>query len=133
MFVCPDLIGKNNDWNHKDSVLRQHMDMHDLKQLVEEGWEVGSHGLNHINMKKYCESDLIEMLLDSKKMLEKDFGEVTSFCYPFGEYNEFIANTVSKVYSIAFSTSNGGDRWPLDRATIRRMTPEKLKLMIGDL
>ena len=131
VFVCPDLIGKQNDWNHKDPIVRQHMVEDELNELVANGWEIGSHGLNHVNLKRYSESELLEMLFTSKEMLEKNYGNVTSFCYPFGEYNDFISNTVGKVYSIAFSTNNGGTYWRADRYSIKRFTPEKLKRKLG--
>lgn len=131
VFVCPDLIGKQNDWNHKDPYIRKHMDINELNTLASSGWEIGSHGLNHVNLKRYNESELIEMLINSKEILEELFGKVDSFCYPFGEYNEFIANKVKKVYKVAFATSLGGNNLIKDRYMIRRMTPEEYKRMIG--
>ena len=50
VYMCPDLIGKDNSWNHKDSVVRKHMTGEMITTLCEYGWEIGSHGLSHINL-----------------------------------------------------------------------------------
>lgn len=125
VYICPDLIGKNNDWNHRDDTNRRHLDQKMIKKLVDSGWEVGSHGLSHINMLKLSEHELDKCLIESKKQLEK-YGKIESFCYPYGIFNNFIKEKVKKYYSNAFSVTIGGNDYNIDPYQITRLTPEEL-------
>lgn len=126
VYICPDLIGKSNDWNHKDEVNRWHLTHEMILQLVDSGWEIGSHGLSHMNLRRLSEQELLNNLIDSKKMLEI-YGTIESFCYPYGAFNGFIKDKVSKYYSNAFSVSIGGNNVESDLYQITRLTPEELK------
>jgi peptidoglycan/xylan/chitin deacetylase (PgdA/CDA1 family) len=125
IYICPDLIGKSNDWNHKDETNRWHLTHEMINNLVAEGWEVGSHGLSHINMRRLSEHELERSLIESKKLLEI-YGTIESFCYPYGAFNDFIKGKVSKYYSNAFSVSIGGNNVESDLYQITRLTPEEL-------
>ena len=133
VFVCPDHIGKFNYWNHRDEMLRKHMDLTMLKELQESGWEIGSHGMSHYNMLRLSESELEYSLVNSKKLLEKEFGEIKSFCYPYGIYNPYIRGLAGKYYKIAFAVDNGGTDFEMDRFQLTRMVPEKLKKLLERL
>ncbi len=125
VYVCPDLIGEDNSWNHRDDVNRRHLTHDMILKLVEEGWEIGSHGLSHMNMIRLSEHKLDECLIKSKKMLQ-GYGEIESFCYPYGIFNMFIKEKVRKHYSNAFSVTVGGCNYMNDLYQITRLTPEEL-------
>jgi peptidoglycan/xylan/chitin deacetylase (PgdA/CDA1 family) len=60
-----------------------------LRQLVSWGYEVGSHTVSHLNLKKASASEAQKQLCQSKNTLEEMIGggyEVTSLAVPFGEY-----------------------------------------------
>lgn len=125
VFVCPDLIGKNNSWNHRDDVNRKHLTHEMICRLVQEEWEIGSHGLSHINMLKLSEHELEDCLGKSKRMLSK-YDEIETFCYPYGIFNLFIKGKVKDYYKRAFSVEIGGTNYWDDPYQIVRYTPEKL-------
>lgn len=125
VYICPDLIGKNNLWNHRDEINRRHLDEKMVFALVESGWEIGSHGLSHMNMIRLSDHELEKCLFDSKDRLEK-FGKIDSFCYPYGVFNLFIKEKVKKYYSNAFSVTVGGNDYRNDMYQITRLTPEAL-------
>ena len=125
VFVCPDLIGKNNSWNHRDEVNRKHMSDEMICVLVDNGWEIGSHGLSHMNMIRLSEHELEMCLSESKKMLEK-YGNIDSYCYPYGIFNSFIKGKTKQYYSRAFSVDIGGSDCSKDLYQITRFTPEAL-------
>lgn len=127
VFVCPDLIGKNNDWNRRDIILRYHMDLNMLKLLKEYNWEIGSHGLGHYNLLRLSQIQLENNLNISKLNLEAMFGKVNCFCYPFGDFNLYIKGLVSKYYDFAFSVNIGGNNFENDRYQFIRLVPEELK------
>lgn len=125
VYVCPDLIGIDNYWNHKDPIVRQHLSNDMITKLVESGWEIGSHGLSHLNLLRLSEHELDDNLSRSKELLLR-FGNIDSFCYPYGSFNLFIKNRVKRYYKNAFSVSIGGNNYINDLFQITRLTPEEL-------
>ena len=130
VFVCPDLIGKSNDWNRRDEVVRFHMDKKMLAKLFSDGWEIGSHGLGHYNMLRLSQTELEKCIIGSKNILSAEFDDVKCFCYPYGEHKKFIRDMVSKFYDVAFSVSVGGNDWQRDRYQMTRIVPEELKKIL---
>jgi peptidoglycan/xylan/chitin deacetylase (PgdA/CDA1 family) len=60
-----------------------------LRQLVSWGYEVGSHTVSHLNLKKASTSEAQKQLYQSQRTLEQMVGggyEVVSLAAPFGEY-----------------------------------------------
>lgn len=60
-----------------------------LRQLVSWGYEVGSHTVSHLNLKKASASEAKKQLLQSQRTLEELIGgsyDVTTLAAPFGEY-----------------------------------------------
>ncbi len=60
-----------------------------LQQLVSWGYEVGSHTVSHLNLKKASTAEAQKQLYQSQSTLEEMMGggyEVTSLAAPFGEY-----------------------------------------------
>jgi peptidoglycan/xylan/chitin deacetylase (PgdA/CDA1 family) len=65
----------------------------DLKLLKNEGWEIGSHSLTHLDLEVSSNDTSQKQIIDSKKILEDELGiKVEFFCYPAGKYN---LNTIS--------------------------------------
>ncbi|HRK80937.1 MAG TPA: polysaccharide deacetylase family protein [Saprospiraceae bacterium] len=120
VFVCTDYFGQHNDWNFKDTVKRRHLTISELEEIKQNGWEIGSHGKSHKSFLRLSESELVDEICTSKAILEKHFGIVESFAYPYGDYNDYTMKIVSKNYSFAFSLSKGGTMNKIDNHQIRR-------------
>ena len=120
VFVCYDYIGKTNDWNLKDKKNRTHMNVFDLHALQKEGWEIGSHGLSHRSILKLSDEDLQNELSLSKQSLELEFGEIHSYAFPYGDYNEYCKSQAALFYKRAFALSQGGTLNGADNYQIRR-------------
>ena len=58
-------------------------------------------------------------------MLSK-YGEIETFCYPYGIFNMYIKGKVRNYYKRAFSVEIGGTNYWDDPYQIVRYTPEKL-------
>ena len=129
VFVCPDLISKRNDWNHRDNIVRFHMSEKMLHVLKDSGWEIGSHGLGHYILTRLSQTELENTFISSREALSKLFGydEIKTFCYPYGEHREYIRKLVSKYYDAAFSVNVGGCNLQRDRFQLTRIVPEELK------
>lgn len=66
----------------------------ELKELIENGWEVGSHGMTHTELTQnhaLVRSEILQSRLDLNKALGI---KVFSFAYPFGSLDWYISNKV---------------------------------------
>ncbi|RRD57545.1 polysaccharide deacetylase family protein [Tannerella forsythia] len=120
IYVCTEYVGKYNNWNYKDRVKRIHLDYDELKMLIKEGWEIGSHGVSHRSLLRLSDEELITELVESKTTLEKHIGQVDSYAYPYGDYSDFIMTLVQRYYSSAMSLTQGGVYLNVDSHRIRR-------------
>lgn len=127
VFVCPNHIGKTNAWNPKDKVKRFHMTLDELHKLKNEGWEIGSHGLEHISFHRLDENEILNSATKSKIFLEKEFGEIHSFAYPYGDSSPIIEAIIRKHYDNVFNTDKGGTHIMLDRHRIKRYLFDELQ------
>lgn len=131
VFVCTSLIGKDNKWNNKDAVLRQHLNMNELQHLHQHGWEIASHGVSHFNLLKLTDEELEYELKQSYDFLAKEWGEVLTYAYPYGAYNTFIKSCVGKYYKYAFSVTQGGTSLVADSLQIRRYSITEIYKMLS--
>ena len=105
---------------------REQMTWSHLKQLLIEGFEVGSHGYRHIPLTNLKRPELLEELERSKKTLEDRLGvAVTSFSIPRGFYRPRIGQTASEVgYRFVFTSQfdlnvRSGDPMCLSRLVVK--------------
>ena len=77
----------------------------DLKILVRNGWDVGSHSKTHKLLTKLSGNKLIKEISESKKVLEKITGKkVVAFSYPHGKYSDKAKVSIKNLgYKAAFS------------------------------
>lgn len=77
-----------------------------LKMLVQNGWEIGSHTMTHPDLTALPGEKLLSEILDSKIWLEDHIQtSVSSFAYPYSSYNPSIINIVSQYYRVARTNS----------------------------
>lgn len=72
-----------------------------LRNLVDWGYEIGSHTVTHLNLRKASTEEATKQLAQSKAILEDLIGggyEVTSISIPFGEYPKSESILVSGKY-----------------------------------
>ena len=131
VFVCTGLIGKDNKWNNKDAVLRRHLNMDELQNLHQHGWEIASHGVYHFNLLKLTDKEVEYELKESYIFLTKEWGKTLSYAYPYGAYNAFIKSCVSKYYKYAFSVNQGGTSLVADSLQIRRYSITEIYDMLS--
>lgn len=130
VFVCTNLIGKDNSWNNKDGKTRFHLDMSDIISLSKAGWEIASHGQTHRNLLKLNDIEVDEELSLSKRLLEDIVGETISYSYPYGAFNKYIQQCVGKYYEYAFAVSQGGTSLAVDKMQIKRYSISEIYEMI---
>lgn len=95
----------------------------DLKNLKNEGWEVGSHSLTHPDLEISSNDTAQKQIIDSKKILEDKLGIIIDFfCYPAGKYNQ---NTISMLkaagYGGAVTTTSGTKNYQSNIFELKRL------------
>jgi len=115
------------------SSCRNSLSWDDLKVLLKDGFEVGSHTKSHPNfllLRKRLDPDeyrkrVLEELKDSRKLLEEKLKtSVSLFSYPYGLYDSHLENEIRECgYKVAVTTnpcpnSRGSNRLRLSRFTV---------------
>jgi len=78
---------------------RKLMNFSEAKILQSNGWEIGSHTLNHKRLSNLSDKEIAFELSESKKLLKENGFEVNSLSLPFGDYSENIDKIAKKDYS----------------------------------
>jgi peptidoglycan/xylan/chitin deacetylase (PgdA/CDA1 family) len=97
-FITTDILHSNFKENRKMSV-------DNLRELLHEGMEIGSHTRRHPDLTKVSEGEATIEISNSKTDLEKALGcPVNFFAYPGGAFNRKIVTLVKEAgYSAACS------------------------------
>lgn len=106
---------------------REQMTWSQLRQLLIEGFEIGSHGLRHIALTDLKEAQLREELIGSKKRLEDRLGvRVHSFSVPRGYYHPRIGRIAREVgYRFVFTSHFDLNLTTEDPFCLRRLVVKK--------
>lgn len=106
VFVPTAYIGRPNSWDYSHAFCREpHLDAAGLRQLADQGVEIGSHGHSHCNLSRCDDRSLREELDRSKKTLEDILGRtITSISYPFGRHDKRVRQAVDEAgYCLGFT------------------------------
>lgn len=111
LFALGDMELGCNQWdvNHGEPK-HELMNAEQLKQIHQHGIEIGAHSMSHPDLTQLPSEQVYQELIQAKSNLEKLIGEsVISFAYPYGYYNESVANLVKKTgFKCAVATDTGG-------------------------
>ena len=117
VYAVAGLLGGTNDWDPGPRF--RLMDARQLRAVAAAGQEVGSHTLTHARLPGADAAVLDAEVGRSRHVLEDVLQtEVSSFCYPYGAYDDAAARAVRAAgYGNACVT---GDYHPGDRVTLPR-------------
>ncbi|NIA23393.1 MAG: polysaccharide deacetylase family protein [Proteobacteria bacterium] len=113
IFPIVDFIGKYNDWDFVVGPKTKHLSEKQLKILAKNKLvTIGSHSLNHLDLKRVSGEIAEREINESKRELEGILGKsVEIFSYPFGKYNEKVRRTVIRSgYKMALSYYKGNKK-----------------------
>jgi peptidoglycan/xylan/chitin deacetylase (PgdA/CDA1 family) len=106
--------------------------------LSKAGWEIVSHGLNHVDLTTVTAATLKAELSSSLTMLKSKGLTVNNFAIPFGAYNGGVLATGAKYYKsmrLYEQGSNPQGTFPYDvkvRGVLDTTTPEDISAWIKD-
>ena len=92
VFVITDYVGKADTWdaNPFGSYSRL-MEWAHLRELVDQGWTIGSHTASHADLTALNEQQLWNELRRSKELLENKLAiEISAISYPFNRFNRRV-------------------------------------------
>lgn len=125
VFVVADRIGGANDWDGEvpgEPLLTAD----EIRELNAAGIEIGSHGATHRALTQLDAADLAREVAGSKATLERITGTpVTSFCYPYGNFDDRTVEAVRAAGYRAACVIRGGisgdlsDPFRLKRVAVR--------------
>jgi peptidoglycan/xylan/chitin deacetylase (PgdA/CDA1 family) len=107
VFVVTEYFGKYNLWEAVPFQQKfRHLSIEQITKMRNQGHEIGSHSKMHKYLPILNSSALKEEIEDSKAYLESMLDDkITSFCYPYGRYNDKIKSMVKNA-GYKYATSN---------------------------
>jgi peptidoglycan/xylan/chitin deacetylase (PgdA/CDA1 family) len=102
-------IYQSNNFKVDPSKFNIFLNWADLVELVKNGWEIGSHGVSHLDLTQLTDEDIKKDLLGSKKIIEEKLGQsITAFSLPYGRYNERVIKLAKEsTYRVIMSSGLG--------------------------
>lgn len=97
LVVIAGYVGRTNDWEARlGSPRLHHLDWRQIREWINAGHEVASHGYSHRSLIGLSSEALNHEIGDSKSEIEDRLGiEIQSFVPPFGRINNRIAESVA--------------------------------------
>ncbi len=124
IFVIVGYVSTDKVWDrYKDYEKDRFMKWEEIKEIINQDIEIGSHTLSHPHLTQITLEKAKEEIFSSKKVLEDKIGkEVKFFCYPYGEFNENIIEFVKIAgYRYAFVTPKKNIKIKNSKYTLRRV------------
>jgi peptidoglycan/xylan/chitin deacetylase (PgdA/CDA1 family) len=125
VFVVADRVGGANDWDG-ETPGEPLLAADEIRALHGAGIEIGSHGATHRALTRLDVADLAREVAGSKETLERITGApVTSFCYPYGDFDDRVVDAVRAAGYRAATVIRGGisedlsDPFRLKRVAVR--------------
>lgn len=123
-FIVSNDIGGNSSWGSMDSDRKPMLTEEQLDIMMSAGMEIGSHTCSHPDLTQIGLPEVEDELVKSKEQLSNILGiNITSFAFPYGRYNDSIANAVKNAgYQYACTTRSGWSLRDNDPYRIRRIS-----------
>ncbi len=116
-FVCPGIIGEKDYQKIRTFCLERleippvpFMSWDDLQRLLEMGHEIGSHGLNHLDLAQLDPEEVIEEIEGSYGALKQHVGRVKHFAWPYGLFENFSPTAAAAVFDAGYVSCASAER-----------------------
>jgi peptidoglycan/xylan/chitin deacetylase (PgdA/CDA1 family) len=93
-----------------------------VKRMINDGWELDSHTINHVDVTKASGAELQREVGGSRRMLQRRFHQpVNFFCYPSGRYDRQAITAVRGAGYLGATTTREGLASKDDMYTLKRI------------
>jgi len=111
IFVISDFVGRANTWDaNLGGVYSRHLSWEHIIELLNAGWEIGSHTATHRDLSGISEAEAMKELGSSRELIEQKVSSPIRFIsYPFNRFNDKIisfAKQVGYIGGCALSKNN---------------------------
>lgn len=106
-FIATGFIGTDHIpwWDEKKGIKSEWMNWNDIRDLRKQGFELGCHTVNHIDLGKVHGAEAQWQIEESKKRLEAELREsIPYFSYPYGGVDQCTEENRQRVRDLGFST-----------------------------
>jgi hypothetical protein len=106
-FIVTNKIGQYNDWdiNNNNFKKMKLMNLDQINEGVLNGFDVGSHSMDHLDLPKLNKEEKVNQIFNSKKFLNDMLNINTeTFAYPYGSYDIESSDIVKRYYEFAVTT-----------------------------
>lgn len=111
IFVVSKAIGNTNFFDVEKKLQPENkiMDWHEIRELAEAGFTIGAHTVDHPHLAEVPPEVARHQIEESKRALEHGLKKpVEFFAYPYGSYNDTVADLVKQAgYRAAVTTELG--------------------------
>ena len=98
VFLVAESIGKTNSWEKADSEQVQLMEWPEIRQLRDEGIEIGSMSATYQPMTNLSPTEIVREGAKSRAILERGLGKsVRCFAYPYGNVDKMVEHLVGAI------------------------------------
>ncbi len=93
-----------------------------VRNLIDNGWELDSHTINHVDVSQASGSQLQSEVAGSRRMLQQRFHQpVNFFCYPSGRYDDQAIAAVRAAGYLGATTTDEGLARKSEMFTLKRI------------
>jgi glycosyltransferase involved in cell wall biosynthesis/peptidoglycan/xylan/chitin deacetylase (PgdA/CDA1 family) len=123
VFVVSGRIGGTNTWDEaQGSGTLQLMTAEQIRYWSQQGIEFGAHGRTHADLTRLPEAECLDEIAGSRNDLVDKLGlQITSFSYPFGEFNDTVRDIVGRHFELGFCSIEGFNYLKSDPQLLRRV------------
>lgn len=96
IFLVSGYIGKDNHWDeiYGEEIVSL-LSLDEIKEMFAYGISFGAHSVTHPHLSQLKGEQVFKEIVQSKKGIEEMLNqEITSFCYPYGEFNQAVKQMV---------------------------------------
>jgi peptidoglycan/xylan/chitin deacetylase (PgdA/CDA1 family) len=108
-FALPQL--RKHGWAGVLNLKAEGSDLYEsnVKAMIEAGWELASHTINHSDLTTLDAAALEEEVAGAREILRRDYGvPVKNFCYPAGEFDSTVIAAVQAAGYVGATTEIPG-------------------------
>ena len=122
VYLPTDFVGGHADWDARYGPPAPLLSWDEIRRLSAEGVRFGGHSRTHRRLTTVDRTEWFGELNHSREAIQSVTGQrVTSFCYPFGDYNPDLRQAVAEVgydHAVAADTTDGADLFALPRIDV---------------
>jgi peptidoglycan/xylan/chitin deacetylase (PgdA/CDA1 family) len=123
-FLCAGLLGQATKWLVAERGLEYPLiGASTARTLLEEGFECGAHGVNHVRLAALSPIECLHELRDARAMLEDSLGcDIRHMSYPFGSFSPAVRDMAESCgYWSASTVQHGVATTADDPFTLKRL------------